>query len=182
MASLLGSGLQGLASEVKCTDMVFDCIGSCSYGMRVLELRRSSHHCLSKHHPAQRKSCGTVCAQVNYFHFVAEEVRAGLAALGLRSLDELIGRADLLRQRPDLVLAKTSGLDLSYISGFAGETGASSVRSNQEVRFFSSLVLPSGRSACYSFPCIEAVNQVVEARQSWPRLSCIICLVALHGI
>ncbi len=35
---------------------------------------------------------------VNYFHFVAEEVRAGLAALGLRSLDQLIGRADLLRQ------------------------------------------------------------------------------------
>lgn len=35
---------------------------------------------------------------VNYFHFVAEEVRAGLAALGLRSMDELIGRADLLRQ------------------------------------------------------------------------------------
>ena len=77
-------------------------------------------------------------SQVNYFHFVAEEVRAGLAELGLRSLDELVGRADLLRQRPDLALAKTSGLDLSYISTFAGETGASSVRSNQEVRYFPS--------------------------------------------
>jgi ribosomal protein L12E/L44/L45/RPP1/RPP2 len=29
---------------------------------------------------------------------VAEEVRAGLAELGLRSLDELIGRADMLKQ------------------------------------------------------------------------------------
>eukprot|EP00889_Picochlorum_renovo_P001535 jgi/Picre1/28565/NNA_003967.t1 len=36
---------------------------------------------------------------VNYFHFVAEEVRAGLASMGLRSLDELVGRADYLKQR-----------------------------------------------------------------------------------
>ena len=71
--------------------------------------------------------------QVNFFHFVAEEVRIGLAELGLKSLDDLIGRADLLKQR-DLQLAKTQGLDLSYIMSFAGATGPSSVRSNQEVR------------------------------------------------
>jgi glutamate synthase (ferredoxin) len=35
-----------------------------------------------------------------YLLFVAEEVRRQLAALGLRSLDEAIGRTDLLRQRP----------------------------------------------------------------------------------
>ncbi len=45
---------------------------------------------------------------VNFFHFVAEEVRAGLASLGYKSLDELVGRADLLRQR-DVHLAKTEG-------------------------------------------------------------------------
>ncbi len=65
--------------------------------------------------------------QVNYFHFVAEEVRAGLAALGLRSMDELVGRADLLKQR-DIRLAKTTGLDLSFITTFAGPIGASSER------------------------------------------------------
>lgn len=69
---------------------------------------------------------------MNYFAFVAEEVRAGLAALGLRSLDGLVGRADLLRQR-DLPLAKTSGLDLSYITTFAGATRPSSERAAQEV-------------------------------------------------
>jgi glutamate synthase (ferredoxin) len=53
---------------------------------------------------------------VNYFHLVAEEVRQGLAALGLRSLDELVGRADVLRQRADVRLAKTSGLDLSFLT------------------------------------------------------------------
>lgn len=35
------------------------------------------------------------------------QVRAGLAQLGLRSLDELVGRADFLQQR-DTPLAKTS--------------------------------------------------------------------------
>jgi hypothetical protein len=59
-------------------------------------------------------------------------VRAGLAALGLRSLDELIGRADLLAQR-EAALAKTSGLDLSFLTTYAGETGASSARLGAEV-------------------------------------------------
>ncbi|GBF96450.1 ferredoxin-dependent glutamate synthase [Raphidocelis subcapitata] len=70
---------------------------------------------------------------VNYFHFVAEEVRAGLASLGLRSLDELIGRADLLRQRADLKLAKTAGLNLAFLTTFAGAAGGSSARLAQEV-------------------------------------------------
>src|SRR5205807_4952245 len=33
---------------------------------------------------------------VNFFHFVAHEVRELLAELGCRTLDEIIGRADLL--------------------------------------------------------------------------------------
>ncbi len=79
---------------------------------------------------------GLFYLQVNFFHFVAEEVRIGLAQLGLKSLDDLIGRADLLKQR-DIQLAKTQGLDLSYIMSYAGATGPSSVRSKQEVRLLS---------------------------------------------
>jgi glutamate synthase (ferredoxin) len=63
---------------------------------------------------------------------VAEEVRQGLASLGFRSLDELIGRADVLKQR-DHALAKTGGLDLSFLTTYAGETGASTARIAQEV-------------------------------------------------
>ncbi len=58
---------------------------------------------------------------------MASQVRAGLASLGLRSLDELVGRADLLRQR-DMALAKTTGLDLSFITTYAGPVEASSKR------------------------------------------------------
>lgn len=61
--------------------------GNCSSG---------SHQWASLAHPSL--AAGAPDDLVNYFHFVAEEVRAGLAALGLRSLDQLIGRADLLRQ------------------------------------------------------------------------------------
>lgn len=42
---------------------------------------------------------GTPEGVAAYFLFVAEEVRHHLARLGARSLDEVIGRADLLRQR-----------------------------------------------------------------------------------
>ncbi|HSP80804.1 MAG TPA: glutamate synthase large subunit, partial [Myxococcaceae bacterium] len=37
---------------------------------------------------------------VRFFHFVAEELRRQLAALGFRRLDEVVGRVELLRQRP----------------------------------------------------------------------------------
>ncbi len=45
------------------------------------------------------KFSGTPDMVVRYLEFVAEEVRRLLAGIGLRSLDEAIGRVDLLRQR-----------------------------------------------------------------------------------
>ncbi len=59
-------------------------------------------------------------------------MRAGLAQLGYKSLDEVIGRADLLAQRP-VKLAKTDGLNLSFLTTFAGPSGASSARRTQPV-------------------------------------------------
>jgi glutamate synthase domain-containing protein 3 len=47
-----------------------------------------------------------------YLLLVAEEVRRGLAALGARSLDEVIGRVDLLRPRTDLDDPRAAALDL----------------------------------------------------------------------
>ncbi|MEL7505811.1 MAG: glutamate synthase large subunit [Cyanobacteria bacterium J06554_1] len=53
---------------------------------------------------------------VNFFHFVAEEVRSLLAHLGYRSLSEVIGRADLLTTRADVSLTKTQGLTLDILT------------------------------------------------------------------
>ncbi|MGA1271111.1 MAG: glutamate synthase-related protein, partial [Burkholderiaceae bacterium] len=52
---------------------------------------------------------------VNYFFFVAEEVRELMARLGVRSMDELIGRADLLDMRVGVSHWKAKGLDFSRI-------------------------------------------------------------------
>ncbi|HEX6989876.1 MAG TPA: glutamate synthase-related protein, partial [Bacillota bacterium] len=47
----------------------------------------------------RRRFTGTPEAVMSYFLFVAQHVRELLAGLGYRSLDEIIGRVDLLRQR-----------------------------------------------------------------------------------
>ena len=58
---------------------------------------------------------------VTFFQFIAEQVREHLASLGLRSLDEAVGRTDLLgladddRSRSALARAKHRGLDLGAI-------------------------------------------------------------------
>ena len=52
---------------------------------------------------------------VNFMMFVAEQVREHLAELGFRTLDEVIGRADLLGLHDSSEYWKTAGLDLSPI-------------------------------------------------------------------
>ncbi len=53
---------------------------------------------------------------VNFFYFIAEEVRQLLAKLGYRSLNEIIGRADILTLREGVKLAKTAALNLDCIT------------------------------------------------------------------
>src|SRR6266487_1498168 len=50
---------------------------------------------------------------VTFFEFLAQEVREHLAALGFRTLDEAIGRADLLDTRAAVEHWKAGGLDLA---------------------------------------------------------------------
>jgi len=52
---------------------------------------------------------------IEFFLFIAEEVRHTLASMGYRSLEEIVGRVDLLRRRDDLKLPKTNALDLSCL-------------------------------------------------------------------
>ncbi|MDI7860510.1 glutamate synthase large subunit [Rhizobiaceae bacterium n13] len=52
---------------------------------------------------------------VNYFFFVAEEVREILASLGVRKLDEIIGASDLLEKDDMIAHWKAKGLDFSRI-------------------------------------------------------------------
>ncbi|GAB4322778.1 MAG: glutamate synthase large subunit [Candidatus Sumerlaeia bacterium] len=52
---------------------------------------------------------------VNFFRFLAQELREYMAALGFRTLDEMIGRTDLLEAEPAPDHWKTSGLDFSAL-------------------------------------------------------------------
>ncbi|WP_370324648.1 glutamate synthase large subunit [Euzebya sp.] len=87
----------------------------------------------------RQKFAGTPEGVAAFMRFVAEEVRRGLAAMGLRSLDEAIGRVDLLRVRdgldpatraahldlsPLLVDARGSGLDTELAGTVGGDPDA----------------------------------------------------------
>ncbi len=63
----------------------------------------------------RRKFAGKPEQVVNYFFFVAEEVRAIMAQLGISKFDDLIGRSDLLDTRQGLAHWKTGGLDFSRL-------------------------------------------------------------------
>ncbi len=52
---------------------------------------------------------------INYFFFVAEEVRAWMAKLGFRRFEEMIGRADLLDTSKAVDHWKAKGLDFSRL-------------------------------------------------------------------
>ncbi|WP_453933544.1 glutamate synthase-related protein [Acidovorax temperans] len=52
---------------------------------------------------------------VNYFFFIAEEVRQIMAQLGIRKFDDMIGRTDLLDMRNGIEHWKARGLDFSRL-------------------------------------------------------------------
>jgi glutamate synthase domain-containing protein 2/glutamate synthase domain-containing protein 1/glutamate synthase domain-containing protein 3 len=52
---------------------------------------------------------------VNYMRFVAEELREIMAGLGVRSIDEMVGRTDLLEINEKIFPEKAKGIDLSQI-------------------------------------------------------------------
>ena len=52
---------------------------------------------------------------VNFFFFVAEEVRQIMAQLGIRKFDDLIGRSDLLDTKTGIEHWKARGLDFSRL-------------------------------------------------------------------
>jgi glutamate synthase (ferredoxin) len=59
---------------------------------------------------------GTPEHVVNFFLFIAEEVRSLLARLGYRHLNDIIGRADLLKLRATAKLTKTATLNLDCLA------------------------------------------------------------------
>lgn len=52
---------------------------------------------------------------VNYFNFVATELREIMATLGVRKIEEMVGRTDLLKVNKNIIPRKAKGIDYSRI-------------------------------------------------------------------
>jgi len=63
----------------------------------------------------RRRFAGKPEHVVNYFFFVADEVRQLMAQLGVRTFDELIGRTEFLDMRRGIEHWKAQGLDFSRV-------------------------------------------------------------------
>ncbi len=63
----------------------------------------------------RKKFPGTPEPVVEFFLFIAEEVRHTLAQLGYRTVAEVVGRADLLQGRSDAHPHKVASLDLDFL-------------------------------------------------------------------
>jgi len=63
----------------------------------------------------QKKYTGKPEYIVNFFNFVVQELREIMAELGIRSIDELVGRTDLLEVNRDIIPWKAGEIDFSNI-------------------------------------------------------------------
>lgn len=107
IAALLGAEEYGFATAPL---VVSGCVM-----MRVCHLDTCPVGVATQNPELRRRFSGKPEFVVNFFEFVAQEVREYLAELGYRSLDEVIGRADLLDTTRAVEHWKAAGLDLSPI-------------------------------------------------------------------
>jgi glutamate synthase (NADH) len=63
----------------------------------------------------RKKFTGTPEHVINFFYYVANELRAIMAKLGFRTINEMVGHSEALRVREDLRTQKTENIDLSLI-------------------------------------------------------------------
>ena len=107
IAALLGAEEYGFATAPL---VVMGCVM-----MRVCHLDTCPVGIATQNPKLREKFEGRAEHVVNFFQFVAEEVREYMAKLGFRTLDEMIGRSDLLDMRRAVDHWKAQGLDLSAI-------------------------------------------------------------------
>src|SRR5574344_575154 len=68
---------------------------------------------------------------VNYFRFMAQEVREYLAEMGFTKLDEIVGRTDLIELKPRIEGSKASTMDFSRLLHRVNKNAALFHKSNQ---------------------------------------------------
>jgi glutamate synthase (NADPH/NADH) large chain len=107
IAALLGAEEFGFATTplvaMGCVMMRKCHLNTCSVGIATQETG------LRQHFQGQPEHV------INFFFFIAEQVRHYMAAMGFRRVDEMVGRVDMLDVRPAVNHWKARGLDFSAI-------------------------------------------------------------------
>ena len=83
--------------------------------MRVCHLNTCPVGVATQDPELRRKFCGKPEYIVNYFRFIAEELREIMAEMGFRTLDDMVGHVEQLETKEAINHWKTKGLDLSKI-------------------------------------------------------------------
>ncbi|ATE56634.1 glutamate synthase large subunit [Actinosynnema pretiosum] len=83
--------------------------------MRVCHLDTCPVGVATQNPELRKRYTGQADHVVNFFEFVAQEVREHLAALGFRTIDEAVGHAELLRTDEAIEHWKAEGLDLTPV-------------------------------------------------------------------
>ncbi len=123
IAALLGAEEYGFATAPL---VVSGCVM-----MRVCHLDTCPVGIATQNPELRKRFTGKAEFVVNFFEFIAEEIRELLASLGFRRLDEVIGRPDLIDIGSAVDHWKAKGLDLSAIlesPDIKGETARHCVR------------------------------------------------------
>src|SRR6202012_1178320 len=94
---------------------------------------------------------------INFFFFLAEQVRAHMAELGFRSFDEMVGRVDMLEMKPSIDHWKALGLAFSSIL-YNPPTPARIARRNTQAQ-------DHGLPQSLDYRLIDYAREALETRQ-----------------
>ena len=107
IACMLGAEEFGFATAPLVT------MGCCM--MRVCNLDTCPAGIATQNPQLRKRFAGKPEYVINFMYFVAQELREYMAKLGIRTVDELVGRSDLLRVREKLITHRAETLDLSSL-------------------------------------------------------------------
>jgi glutamate synthase (NADPH/NADH) large chain len=123
--------------------------------MRVCHLDTCPVGIATQNPELRKRFAGTPEFVENFFEFIAVEVREYLAALGLRTLEEAVGRVDLLDTVAAVEHYKAKGLDLGPVLA-APEVGPPTDR-------YCSRIQDHGLEAALDHQFLDACRPVIEA-------------------
>ena len=91
--------------------------------MRVCNLDTCPVGVATQNPELRRRFCGKPEYVANFMRFIAQELREHMAKLGVRTVEELVGRTDLLKMREHAVNDRAASVDLSAIldNPYAGQ-------------------------------------------------------------